>query len=187
MTARRLTAIPLRAEAFAPYGDVIEARGAPSRMINQGQCARHHDLAQLDFADGRAGVSLFDAQARHLPHAVAMVERHPEGSQAFIPLDGVRLLVVVADDDDGRPVGPRAFVTAPEQAVNLHRGIWHGVLTPLGAPGRCVVIDRIGDGPNLVEHWFDTPYIVEDIAEEAGDLAPGASRRARMGMDHRFR
>ncbi|WP_306115964.1 MULTISPECIES: ureidoglycolate lyase [unclassified Roseovarius] len=161
--SRSLTAAPLAAEAFAPYGDVIEARGTPTKMINQGMCGRYHDLAQLDFTDGRAGISLFDAKARHLPHVVDMVERHPAGSQAFMPISQVRFLVIVADDEGGMPVNPQAFVTAPGQSINLHRGVWHGVLAPIGSPGQFVVVDRIGDGPNLQEHWFDEPYIVEAI------------------------
>lgn len=160
---RALTVAPLTAEGFAPFGDVIEARGDPTKMINQGMCGRYHDLAQLDFADGRAGISLFDAKARHLPHVIDMVERHPEGSQAFMPISPVRFLVVVAEDADGIPVNLRAFITAPGQSINLHRGVWHGVLAPIGDPGHFAVVDRIGDGPNLEEHWFDEPYIVEAI------------------------
>ena len=61
----------------------------------------------------------------------------------------------------GKPVNLRAFISGPEQSINLHRGVWHGVLAPLGAPGRFVVVDRIGDGANLEEHWFDTPFVVQ--------------------------
>lgn len=157
---REITALPLTAEAFAPYGEVIEASGTPDRTINQGMCGRYHDLATLDFTDGRAGISLFDAKARHLPCTVEMVERHPEGSQAFIPVDSVPMLVVVAEDQDGMPVNPRAFLSAPGQSINLRRNTWHGVLTPIGAPGTYVVVDRVGDGPNLEEHWFDAPFTV---------------------------
>jgi ureidoglycolate lyase len=153
----------LTAAAFAPYGDVIEITGTPDIMINQGLCGRHHDLAALDFTDGRAGISLFDASARALPHIVDMVERHPMGSQAFIPLSALRFLVVVADDTDGTPTNLKAFVTTPGQGINLHRNIWHGVLCPLNTPGKFAVIDRIGDGANLEEHWFDAPYIVNSV------------------------
>ena len=158
---RRLRITALTSENFAHYGDIIEARDTPTRMINQGMCGRHHDLAALDFSDGRAGISLFDAKARHLPHLVDMVERHPDGSQAFVPLNGVPFLVVVADDADGVPVNLKAFITAPGQSINLHRGVWHGVLAPIGAPGKYIVVDRIGEGPNLEEHWFDDPFVVE--------------------------
>lgn len=163
MTARALTVTALSAEDFAPYGDVIEARGAPTKMINQDMCGRYHDLAKLDFAEGRAGISLFDAKARHLPHLVDMVERHPDGSQAFLPLSPVRFLVIVAEDEAGTPTRLRAFVTGPGQSINLHRNVWHGVLAPIEAPGQFAVVDRIGAGPNLEEHWFDTPYIVNAI------------------------
>jgi ureidoglycolate lyase len=160
VTGRRLEPRPLTREGFSAFGEVIEVSGAPDRIINQGMCGRHHDLAKLDFTDGRAGISLFDAKARAFPYTVDMVERHPDGSQAFIPLDGARMLVIVASDRGGRPEGLAAFLSGPGQSVNLHRGTWHGVLAPIGAPGRFIVVDRIGAGANLEEHWFDQPYVV---------------------------
>jgi len=159
--SRTIAPSPLTAEAFAAYGDVLEVAGEPDKIINQGLCGRHHDKAKLDFGTGRAGISLFDARARSFPYAVDMVERHPDGSQAFIPLDGVPMIVVVADDEGGAPVGLKAFISRPGQSINLHRGTWHGVLAPLGKAGRYAVVDRIGDGPNLEEHWFSDPWTVE--------------------------
>ncbi len=156
-----LKSAPLTAGDFAPYGDVIEATGAPDKLINQGMCGRHHDLAQLDFDDGRAGISLFDAKARNFPHVVDVVERHPQGSQAFMPVSGAAFLVVVAEDEGGTPTRLKAFVTLPGQSINLHRGVWHGVLAPINQPGQFVVVDRIGAGDNLQEFWFETPYLVE--------------------------
>lgn len=161
--SRALTPQPLTAAAFAPFGDVIKVSGAPDKLINQGMCGRHHDLARMDFADGRAGISLFDAKARQFPHVVDMVERHPEGSQAFIPVSGVPMLVIVAEDQNGVPVNLKAFVSQPGQSINLLRGVWHGVLAPIEKPGQFIVVDRIGDGPNLDEHWFDDPYIVQSV------------------------
>jgi len=149
---------PLTPEAFAAFGDVLDTRGVPDRLINQGLCGRYHDRAALDFGDGCAGISLFDATPRQLPIRLDMVERHPQGSQAFLPMTQNRFLVVVAPDQDGRPGQPIAFLTHAGQGVNYHRGVWHGVLTPLSAPGLFAVIDRIGAGHNLEEHWFDTPY-----------------------------
>ena len=155
---------PLTAAAFALYGDVIEVEGTPDKIINQGMCGRHHDLARMDFGDGQAGISLFDAKARQFPHVVDMVERHPDGSQAFVPVSKVPMLVVVADDQDGTPVNLKAFVSQPGQSINLLRGVWHGVLAPIEQPGQFIVVDRIGDGANLEEYWFDDPYVVESIA-----------------------
>ncbi len=152
---------PLTAAAFAPFGDVLEATGAPDKIINQGLCGRYHDRARLDFGPGgRAGISLFKAEPRSLPYRLELLERHPDGSQAFIPMSLDPFLVIVAPDADDAPGRPRAFLTAPGQGINFHRGTWHGVLTPLRAPGLFAVIDRIGDTPNLEEHWLDPPYVV---------------------------
>ena len=158
---RTLKTAPLTAEAFASFGDVLELKAKPDVLINQGLCGRHHDLAKLDFGGGRAGISLFDAQPYSLPLTVNMVERHPLGSQAFIPMSQTSFLVVVAQDSGGVPDRPRAFLTAPGQGINLHRNVWHGVLSPLSAPGLFAVVDRIGEGNNLQEHWFDDPWVVE--------------------------
>jgi ureidoglycolate lyase len=151
---------PLTPAAFAPFGDVLEAAGAPDRLINRGLCGRWHDRATLDFTDGRAGISLFMAEPRALPYTLDMVERHPRGSQAFVPMSRHPFLVIAAPGTPHGPGVPRAFLTAGDQAINLHRGTWHGVLTPLHAPGLFAVVDRIGDGLNLEEHWFDAPYVV---------------------------
>ncbi|GAB4382447.1 ureidoglycolate lyase [Albidovulum sp.] len=158
--AEIIQAEPLSATAFAPFGDVLEAAGSPDRIINEGLCRRFHDRARLDFGSGRAGLSIFDAVPRALPHDFTLVERHPEGSQAFLPLGGRPFLVVVAPDHDGRPGRPRAFLTAPGQGVNYLRGTWHGVLTPLHAPGLFAVLDRIGEGSNLEEFRYPVPWRV---------------------------
>ncbi len=147
-------------EAFAPFGDVLEATGAPDKWINAGLCGRYHDRAQLDFSDGAAGISVFQSEVRSFPYVLDMVERHPDGSQAFIPMSKDPFLVIVAEDQGGRPDVPRAFLTKPGQAVNYHRGIWHGVLTPLSPPGLFAVVDRIGSGDNLEEFRFQAPYTI---------------------------
>ena len=160
MTAIIRTA-PLTPEAFAPFGDVLDCAGTPDKLINQGLCGRFHDRAVLDFGKGRAGISLFRAQLRTLPYELDMVERHPEGSQAFIPMSEGPFLVIVAPDAAGIPGTPLAFLTSPGQGINLHRNIWHGVLAPLQGTGIFGVVDRIGDGDNLQEHRFETSYIIE--------------------------
>ena len=150
----------LTAAAFAPFGDVLECTGEADKIINQGLCGRFHDRAGMDFTDGKAGISLFNAEPRSFPYTLDMVERHPDGSQAFIPMSEHPFLVIVAEDLDGKPGKPVAFVTKSGQAINIHRNIWHGVCAPLHAPGLFAVIDRIGSGDNLEEHWFDDPFIV---------------------------
>lgn len=157
---------PLTADTFAPFGDVIECSGAPDKMINQGLCARYNDKAKIDLADGHAGISLFRSETRALPYSLDMMERHPLGSQAFIPMSHDPFLVITAKDQGGAPAQPLAFVTTPGQGINFHRNIWHGVLTPLHAPGLFAVIDRIADdadpSANLEEYWFDTKILIQE-------------------------
>jgi ureidoglycolate lyase len=159
--SRTLTAEPLTAEAFAPWGDVIEAVGA-SFPINGGMCDRFHDLARMEFTGegGRAGISVGWGRPYPLPYAFRLVERHPLGSQAFVPMTEEPFLVVVAPDEAGRPGRPRAFITAPGQGVNYLRNVWHGVLAPLGRAAPFAIVDRIGPGVNLEEHLYDADWQV---------------------------
>lgn len=157
----RVIVEPLTAAAFAPFGEVLAAEGAPDKIINQGLCGRYHDRAVLDFGpEGRAGISVFKAELRALPYRLDMVERHPEGSQAFLPMSSDPFLVIVAPDAGGVPGEPRAFLTSGAEGVNYRRNTWHGVLTPLSGPGLFAVVDRIGQTPNLQEHWFADPWEV---------------------------
>jgi len=151
---------PMTADAFAPFGDLLEAKGTPDKIINQGLCGRFHDRARMDFSDGRAGISIFHAEKRDLPLKLDLVERHPDGSQAFVPMSHQPFLVVVAEDQNGIPQNIRAFLTEAGQVINIHRGVWHGVLTPLYDPGLFAVIDRIGEGPNLEEYWLPDEVII---------------------------
>ncbi|WP_406720991.1 ureidoglycolate lyase [Thioclava litoralis] len=155
-----ITTEPLTAEAFAPFGDVLSAEGAPDRLINAGKCGRYHDRAALSFFEGRAGVSIFKAEPHSLPYECDLLERHPHGSQCFIPMSEHPFLIIVAPDLGDRPGSPRAFLTNGAQAINFHRGIWHGVLTPLAGPGLFAVVDRIGDGKNLEEVRIAPPFRV---------------------------
>lgn len=156
----QIRALPLTATAFAPYGDALDATG-DFRLINEGLCKRHHDRAGMDFGpEGRAGISIFNAAPRAMPYNFDLVERHPEGSQAFIPMHQNPFLVIVAADEGGRPGTPLAFLTNGAQGINLHRGTWHGVLAPLSAPGLFAAVDRIGATPNLQEYRYQQSWTV---------------------------
>ncbi|QBY00326.1 Ureidoglycolate hydrolase [Rhodophyticola sp. CCM32] len=156
----QIAAMPLTASGFAPFGDVLESAGPPDMLINQGLCGRYHDRASLSFTEGRAGISLFRAEPQTLPYRLELLERHPLGSQAFLPMSEHPFLVTVAPDADGAPGLPCAFLTAPGQGINLAPNTWHGVLTPLHAPGLFAVIDRIGPGDNLQEHILTPPVLI---------------------------
>ncbi|MEM7497396.1 MAG: ureidoglycolate lyase [Pseudomonadota bacterium] len=151
---------PLEAAAFAPFGDVLVPGEAPI-MINAGRCERHDDLARLAFlGGGRAKISLFRSEPVRLPYALGLMERHPDGSQAFLPAGPDPWLVTVAPDAGGRPGAPLAFLAGAGVGVNLLAGVWHGVLTPLERAADFWVVDRAGPGANLEEHTFDAPYTI---------------------------
>lgn len=158
----------LTREAFAPFGDVIDFDGPISYPINGGMTQRFHDLARVEVQgpNAHALISLARGQKYDLPLTLKMVERHPFGSQAFIPLSPEPFIVITALEGDDGPGRPRAFLTAPGQGINYHRNTWHGVLTPIHGVQDFLVVDRGGDGSNLEEFFYDEPWEVR-LEEEA--------------------
>lgn len=153
----------LTAEAFAPFGEVIQCAGAAHFSINGGNTERFHDLARIEPGpDGRAIVSIFRGQPRVFPFSVDMVERHPLGSQAFIPLQGRPYLVVVAEPsgESGAPGTLHAFLAQGNQGVNYGPGVWHHPLLAMGEVSDFLVIDRQGLGPNCDEVYLDQPVLL---------------------------
>lgn len=162
MTGRTITIQPLTKEAFAPFGQVLTTEGAHHYPINNGMTERFHDLADVRTAgeNARTLISIFRGQPYDLPLTLTMVERHPLGSQAFMPLHQRPFLVTVAPDEGGKPGRPLAFLTQPGVGVNIGINVWHGVLTALDRQGDFLVVDRGGDGSNLEEFFFAEPYSV---------------------------
>nr|WP_203566038.1 ureidoglycolate lyase [Aurantimonas aggregata] len=159
--------MPIRVQAltraaFAPFGDVIETEGAEERLINGGTTTRYHDLARVDVTAeaGRPLISIFRGQPFALPVAIAMMERHPLGSQAFVPLQKTPFLVVVAEDEDGRPGAPLAFLVEDGRGVNYARNVWHHPLLALDTVSDFLVVDRGGVQANLEEAGYPRPYAV---------------------------
>ena len=153
---RTITPVPLTREAFRPFGDVIEMEGSAHYTINQGFTERFNDLAFVDVAPegGTTNVSLFLGQPRPVPVEIKLMERHPLGSQIFIPLQDRPWLVLVAAD--ARDVTSyRAFTATGRQGVNYARNVWHHPLLVLDADSRFLIVDRKGPGNNLEEVWLD--------------------------------
>jgi len=150
---RELTPEPLTAEAFAPFGSVIEASDEAAKLdINQGHAIRYDRLAEIDVADGGGTgvISLF--RARPLAELVLkQFERHPLGSQSFIPLGGRPYLVAVAPAGDFDPAKVRLFRAEGRQGVHYRKGVWHHFLLVLHDETDFLVVDRGGPGDNCEE------------------------------------
>jgi len=162
-----MRAEPLTAEAFTPFGDVIETPGRISRPINDHTCLRYDDLATVDVAEagGRPLISIFEASPRPLPLQIRGLERHPLSSQAFIPLEARRFLVVVAATGSS-PWSKRlqAFLSQGGQGVNFHRGTWHHSLIALDQVTRFLVVDRGGPEENCDEVIIDDEIVRVAVA-----------------------
>lgn len=148
---------PLTKDAFAPFGDVIETEGSDHFLINNGSTRRYHDLAKVEMLnDGHALINIFQATPLEYPLSVKMVERHPFGSQAFIPLSGRPYLVLVAKAGESvEPSDLTAFIASPGQGVNYRVGTWHHPVLALEAVSDFLVVDRGGEGHNCDEIFFD--------------------------------
>ncbi|HTD05549.1 ureidoglycolate lyase [Undibacterium sp.] len=151
-----LTIHPLTRDSFAPFGEVVMLDGARHYPINQGTTERYHALATADTAadGGHAIISLFRGQPRALPLEITLMERHPLGSQAFIPVtqsDEDQYLVVVAPAGEFRLDQLRAFLGRGFQGVNYAKGVWHHPLIALHKVSDFLVVDRIGQGHNCDE------------------------------------
>lgn len=156
-----LTFEPLTASAFAPFGDIVEMDGVPPLTINQGFALRFNDLCKVDIGSdgGLTNVSLFLGQPRPQPIAIAVMERHPLGSQMFYPLQERPWLIVVCADPRSQS-SYRAFWATGRQGVNYHRNVWHHPLLVLDDDSRFLIVDRKGPGNNLEEVWLDAPLSV---------------------------
>ena len=146
-----ITPKPLTREAFSAFGDVIEAStDANNFAINDGFTQRYHDLVKVDVSDnnGHTLVNIFRSTPLAQPIAIKMMERHPLGSQAFIPMGENPYLIVVAQAGEFDISKIEVFIANSNQGVNYHKGTWHHFCLALGSESDFLVIDRGGDGDN---------------------------------------
>ena len=148
----------LTRENFVPFGDVVDRSSVEPIAINQTFAQRFNDLAFIDVDSecGSVNISLVDARPRPRPIAIAMMERHPLGSQIFYPLDGKPWLIVVCADPHDLATF-RTFIATGQQGVNYARDVWHHPLLVV-EPQRFFVVDRSGPGVNLEEVNLKAPF-----------------------------
>lgn len=139
-----LRAAALSPEGFAPYGEVIAADPATQTPMNDGRFARFDALAGIVGGAPRIGI-VRAVSAAKLPHRIELLERHPGGSQAFVPLGPFVFVVVVAAPGD-RVDTPdlAAFASNGKQGINYHAGTWHMPLIALETGQEFLVIDQGG-------------------------------------------
>ena len=150
---REMTPEPLTTAAFAPFGSVISASDDAVQIeINQRHAVRYDRLAEVDVADGggTAAISIFRAKPLAALE-LKVFERHPLGSQAFVPLSGRSYLVAVAPAGELDPPNIQVFRAQPDQGVQYHKGVWHHFLLVLEAESDFLVVDRAGPGDNCDE------------------------------------
>lgn len=155
---------PLTPEAFKPFGDLIDKDNSEFFMINNGSTRRYHRMADVDVADngGEPIISIFQATPLQYPLSIKMMERHPLGSQAFVPLLGNPYLILVAPKaDTPEPDAIRAFISNGKQGVNYHKGVWHHPVLALKEEDQFLVVDRAGPGNNCDEVYFSDKVQVE--------------------------
>ena len=146
-----ITPKPITKENFSKFGDMITTRDIKPLEINNGYAKRFDNIANLDTAkdNGETTISIFSALKRSFPMKVDMMEKHPLGSQAFIPMKETTFLSFVAPNADKPDLDKvEAFIIPPGLGVNYKTGTWH---FPLIATEdmNFLVVDRKGSGDNL--------------------------------------
>lgn len=162
----RIRIQPLTAENFAPFGEVIGCTGNDFFHINDAHTERYHALVQTEIiGEARTGISIFrNVKSTISPFEISMLERHPLGSQAFIPMQSQKFLVIVASSlnlDEPDLTQLFAFMTDGSQGINYRAGTWHHPLLTLESPSDFAVIDRIGNGSNCDVYSLESPVTLE--------------------------
>lgn len=161
---KTLQALPLTSERFAPYGQIIESSRSATNAMNDARFERFDDLCNIELAnDGEVSVCIARCRTpTSLPLRLDMVERHPLGSQAFIPLQPARMVVVVAPPGEGVMIDDlRAFVTNGRQGFNYRRGTWHMPLIAFEEGVEFLLIERGGNEANCETHMIEDALFLE--------------------------
>ena len=161
--AKTLLAKKLNQPDFAPYGDLISVGNSTEEtVINHGLTVKYSDLAKPDVNDqnGWPSLSIYRSESIKLPLKVRFMERHPLGSQAFMPLSEFSYLVAVAPRGELDISAIDLFLAAPGQGVNFRKGTWHHFCLALKSGSEFLVLDRGGPGDNCDEiEILDGPLI----------------------------
>ena len=165
----KINILELTRENFAPFGELITLDGANHFPINQGSTERFHALSSVDVSelDGKPIISLFRGRAFSFPFQLRVMERHPLGSQSFIPVTKDpknQYLVIVApptcQTEAEITQNLHAFVAKGFRGVTYAKGVWHHPLISLDQEQDFIVVDRSGPGNNCDEIEISQSIVV---------------------------
>ena len=147
---------------FSEFGDVISSKNINPIDINMGYAKRFDNLANINTSknEGKTIVSIFSALKRSFPLKINMMEKHPLGSQAFMPMRETTFLVFVAPEGDFPIINKiKSFIVPPKNGINYKPGVWHFPLISTENTN-FLVIDRKGSGENLIIHKFNKENVI---------------------------
>ena len=147
---------------FSKFGQIIDTSKKNPININNGYAKRFDNLINVDTSKkrGKPIVSIFNAKKRKFPMKIDMMEKHPLGSQAFIPMEDTKFLIFVAPKGDRPDINKiQSFVVPRQTGINYKTGIWHFPLISTKNMN-FLVVDRKGKGKNLVIHKFKKDKII---------------------------
>ena len=161
MTDKIIKPIPITKEKFSRFGDMISTSEIKPIEINNGYAKRYDGIANLNTSkdNGETTISIFSALKRNFPMKIDMMEKHPLGSQAFIPMKETTFLAFVAPNGDKPDLNKiEAFIIPPGIGVNYKPGTWHFPLIST-EDMNFLVVDRKGPGDNLIIKNLDKENI----------------------------
>ena len=161
MTDRLIKPVPITKDNFSQFGDMISTSEIKPIEINNGYAKRYDGIANLNTSkdNGETTISIFSALKRNFPMKIDMMEKHPLGSQAFIPMKETTFLAFVAPNGEKPDLNKiEAFVVPPGIGINYKPGTWHFPLIST-EDMNFLVIDRKGSGDNLVIENLDKENI----------------------------
>ena len=162
MTEKIIKPIPITKENFAKYGDMISTKDIKPLEINNGYAKRFDGIANLNTSsdNGETTISIFSALKRNFPMKIDMMEKHPLGSQAFIPMKETTFLTFVAPEGEKPKIEKiESFIVPKGKGVNYKAGVWHFPLISTEDMD-FLVVDRKGSGDNLVIENLEKEEII---------------------------
>ena len=149
-------------ENFSKFGDMITTKNIKPLDINNGYAKRYDDIAKINTSkdNGETTISIFSALKRTFAMKIDMMEKHPLGSQAFIPMKETTFIAFVAPNGDKPDLNKiEAFIIPPGIGINYNPGIWHFPLIST-EDMNFLVVDRKGSGDNLVIENLEDKKII---------------------------